>query len=59
MEKVLIIDDSRLQAEFLKSIIQDDYDISICNTAEDGFSTAVSGDFSLILLDVVDRKSVV
>ncbi len=53
MEKVLIIDDSRLQAEFLKSIIQDDYDISICNTAEDGFSTAVSGDFSLILLDVV------
>ena len=43
MENVLIIDDSMLQAAQLRSIIKDDYDVTIVETAEDG----------------LDRKSVV
>ena len=38
MEKVLIVDDSRLQAAQLKSILDDEYDITIAQTAEDGLS---------------------
>ena len=53
MEKVLIVDDSRLQAAQLKSILDDEYDITIAQTAEDGLSYASSGGYSLILLDVV------
>ena len=53
MEKVLIVDDSRLQAAQLKSILDDEYDITIAQTAEDGLSYANAGGYSLILLDVV------
>ena len=53
MEKVLIVDDSRLQAAQLKSILDDEYDITIAQTAEDGLSYASAGGYSLILLDVV------
>lgn len=53
MEKILIIDDSRLQASQLQSILQDEYDITITQTAEEGFRYANEGKFSLILLDVV------
>ncbi len=53
MEKILIVDDSPVQAAKLKSILNEDYDITIAQTAQDGLSYAASGDFSLILLDVV------
>ena len=53
MEKVLIVDDSPIQATQLKSILEADYDIRVAQTAEDGLNYASSGDYSLILLDVV------
>ena len=52
-DKILIVDDSPLQAAQLKSILDDEYDITIAQTAEDGLSYASSGGYSLILLDVV------
>ncbi len=53
MEKILIVDDSIVQATQLKSIIDDEYDVTIAQTAEDGLRLVSEGDFSLILLDVV------
>ena len=53
MDKILIVDDSAIQAARLKSILEEDYDITIAQTAEEGLSYASSQDFSLILLDVV------
>ncbi len=53
MEKILIIDDSSVQANILKSILHDDYDVTIAHTAEEGLSCAKSGDYMLILLDVI------
>lgn len=53
MEKVLIVDDSPLQAMQLKSILDSDYDVTCVHTPEMGLSYASSGDYSLILLDVV------
>ena len=54
MEKILIVDDSLLQATQLKGILDDKYDVTIAQTAEDGLSRASSEDYSLILLDVVE-----
>ncbi len=53
MEKILVVDDSALQAAQLKSILEDDYDVTIANTAEEGLRCASEGEYSLILLDVV------
>lgn len=53
MEKILIVDDSIVQAAQLKSIIEDEYDITVAQTAEDGLRLVSEGDFSRILLDVV------
>ena len=53
MEKILIIDDSLMQAEYLQSILKDDYETKICHTAADGLDLAGSGSYSLILLDVI------
>lgn len=53
MEKILIVDDSALQAAQLKSILEDEYEIAVAQTAEDGLRLASSESFSLILLDVV------
>lgn len=53
MEKILIIDDSQLQAMQLKSILEDMYDVTLAHTAEDGLCRAKTEDLSLILLDVV------
>ena len=53
MEKVLIVDDSVVQAAHLKLILEDEYDVTIAQTAEGGLRRASAGDFSLILLDVV------
>ena len=53
MEKILIIDDSPVQANFLSSILTEDYEVSVVNTAEEGLEQAKIGDYSLILLDVI------
>lgn len=53
MEKILIIDDSPVQANFLSSILMEDYEVSVVNTAEEGLEQAKVGDYSLILLDVI------
>ncbi len=52
-EKVLIVDDSPVQATQLKNILGDEYDVTMVHTAREGLAVASSGDFSLILLDVV------
>lgn len=53
MEKILIVDDSSVQAAQLKSILAADYDVTIVQTAESGLSHASAGNYSLILLDVI------
>ena len=53
MEKILVVDDSALQAASLKSILEDMYDVTIAQTAEDGLHRASCEVYSLILLDVV------
>ena len=53
MEKVLIVDDSILQATQLKAILEDEYDVTVAQRAEDGLRLANEKNFSLILLDVV------
>lgn len=53
MDKILIIDDSQLQSEALKKILENDYEVTISNTAEDGLANAKSGVYSLILLDII------
>lgn len=53
MDKILIIDDSLVQAEFLKSILREEYEVAMCQTAEEGLFHAESGEYSLILLDVI------
>lgn len=53
MDKILVIDDSAVQAEFLYSILKDDYEVTTCQTAAEGLRAAKEGSFSLILLDVI------
>ncbi len=53
MEKILIVDDSVVQATQLKTILADEYDVTIAQTAEDGLCRASGENYSLILLDVV------
>ena len=53
MEKILIVDDSSLQAAQLKAILDDEYEITVAQTAVDGLCRVNEEDFSLILLDVV------
>lgn len=53
MEKILVVDDSAVQAAQLESILNDDYDITVVRTGEEGLSKARAGGYSLILLDVV------
>lgn len=53
MEKILIVEDSLVQAARLKSILEGEYEVSMVHTAEDGLRCASAGNFSLILLDIV------
>ncbi|MCM1149408.1 MAG: diguanylate cyclase [Butyricicoccus sp.] len=53
MEKILIIDDSPVQAEFLCSILNKDYELTACQTSREGLEQAKTGEYSLILLDVI------
>lgn len=53
MEKILIIDDSPVQANFLKTILVPEYDVTVTNTAESGLEQLKTGEYSLVLLDVI------
>lgn len=53
MDKILVIDDSPVQTEFLSNILRPSYELTACHTAEEGLRAAKEGNFSLILLDVV------
>ena len=53
MDKILIIDDSAVQAKFVRNILQEEYDVTVCQTAEKGLQYARTGAYSLILLDVI------
>ncbi|MDE7218851.1 MAG: diguanylate cyclase [Oscillospiraceae bacterium] len=53
MEKILVVDDSALQTAQLRSILEEDYEVTVAQTAEDGLRLASNSDFSLILLDVI------
>ena len=53
MDKILVIDDSRVQTTFLRSILESNYEITACHTAEEGMKAAWEGGYSLILLDIV------
>ena len=53
MEKILIVDDSIVQATQLMAILADEYDVTIAQTAEEGLCHVSSESYSLILLDVV------
>ncbi len=53
MDKILVIDDSLLQAEVLKTLLSEDYEVTVCGTAKEGLSKAKTGSYSLIPLDVV------
>lgn len=52
-KKILIIDDSKLQTEALRTILEDEYDITISQTAQDGLKSAKIGNYSLIILDII------
>ena len=52
-DKILVIDDSAVQGEFLCSVLKSDYDVTACQTAEEGLRAAEEGHFSLILLDII------
>lgn len=53
MERILVIDDSPVQAEFLKSILQEQYEARVCQTAQEGLDAALTGAYTLILLDII------
>lgn len=53
MEKILIIDDSPIQAAQLKDILINEYEVSVAQTAEEGFRRVCDGGYSLILMDVI------
>lgn len=53
MEKILIVDDSLVQAVRLKEILEDEYDVTVAQTAKEGLCRAGTDNYSLILLDVV------
>lgn len=53
MDQILVIDDSPVQAEFLRSLLVENYEVTICSTAAEGLVKAKNGGFSLILLDII------
>lgn len=53
MNKILIIDDSILQAQALKSILEADYEITYSRRGREGIELAAEWEPELILLDVI------
>ena len=53
MDKILVIDDSPVQANFLKTILDPIYEVTVAQTAAGGLEQARTMEYSLILLDVI------
>lgn len=53
MDKILLIDDSIVVGDSLKAILETDYDVTVCHDAESGLEKAMSGKYSLILMDII------
>lgn len=53
MDKILAIDDSPVQVELLRKILREQYEVITCLTAREGLKEALSGEYALVLLDVV------
>lgn len=54
MSKILIVEDEQAIAELEKDYLElNDFEVSIENNGVDGLNTALSGDFDLIILDLM------
>ena len=53
MDKILIIDDDRLQIAQMRTILEPEYEVVHAETAEEGLYRVITENFSLILLDIV------
>ncbi len=52
MDRILVIDDSIVEGETLKAMLETDYDVTVCNDAESGLDHAISRKYPIILLDI-------
>ena len=50
---ILVVEDSRIEAEVLYRVLQHDYEVTVAVTAEDALERLGDRDFSLVLTDVV------
>lgn len=53
MEKILIVEDDRLYAARLKKILEDEYEVTIVETAEEGLYYIGTDDYSLVMADII------
>ena len=51
--RILAIDDAPFNLRLVEAALKQDYDVSVCNSAEDGLKQLETDQFDLILLDVV------
>ncbi len=51
-QRILIVDDTKLNNQIMKDILGNDYDILVSTTGEEGLALAASESIDLILLDV-------
>ena len=56
MEKILVVDDSVVQAAQLKSILSDDYDVTVAQTAEDADQKMDEKPVTLAIQEVAEGK---
>ena len=55
--KILIVEDEKKVASFIKRGLEDDtYEVTVCHDGAEGLKRAISGDFSLIILDCMLPK---
>lgn len=52
MDKILVIDDSIVEGETLKAMLETDFEVTVCNDTESGLDHAISRKYPLILLDM-------
>lgn len=54
MSKILIIEDEVAIADLEKDYLElSDFKVDICNTGDEGLKTALTGDYDLIILDLM------
>ena len=54
MSRILIIEDEVAIADLEKDYLElSDFQVDICNTGDEGLATAVSGEYNLIVLDLM------